>query len=143
MSKKQYLKFKVTPEIDKQIKVIAENLPPIQSLNAKGEKLVTKHSKAIGYDEALAAGYENLPKKQYYKEGKLKGQPVPLIILWEEPRYDNHYLIMYWKYREFGDAGVAEYVHKVNRITEASKKAAESVRSISDIPETERVSANG
>ncbi len=141
--KKPYLRYQVTPEIDSQIKTIAEHLPPIQELNPKGEPLVTTHSKYVSRDEAIALGYTDLPPIEFFTEGKLKGQVKPVNICWGVPRYRNHYLNMFWKYREFGDDGVAKYVDEVNKITEDSKAAAETIRDKNEIPEQEPAGENG
>lgn len=126
---KKHFPYKITPEIDKQIKIVADNLPAIQLLNSKGEPIYEPRSRQVGWEDLSNEDKKRFPKKEYWprRKGENFDRPKLYLIRWSVPRLENHYTNLYWIYREKGDAGVSEYVDKVNAITVASKKAAETI----------------
>jgi hypothetical protein len=113
MQKKQLKnKFKLTPEVYKSIKLLAQNLPKFQKRDAAGNLLWRDVSKFDGLKDFMQGGGK-IPTT--YKKQILKGKE-PLLV--------NHEVNMVEIYQKDGWVGLNRYV---DFFKELSQKNHESV----------------
>src|SRR5438552_1235207 len=126
MSQKIKFPYKVTPPIDKQIIEVSKHLPPIQKLDVSGKPILKPVSVPVLWKDLTEEEKKQFPKPQYYG-GKFSHVERPFRRTTHETVFEDHYLKLYWKYREFGEQGVTDYVREINDISIASQKAAENI----------------
>jgi hypothetical protein len=125
---KQY-RYKVSPDIDKRIRLIAASLPEITKTDKSGKPLAAARQKPVTWEDLPAEQKLKHPEKEYHprRRGENFQRPVMYSMNWSVPVLRNHYNELYFAYRESGEQGVENYVAEVCKITLASQKAAETI----------------
>lgn len=108
-TRKHIVKFKVGPEIYKQIKEIVKVLEPLQKTDASGKPLFRKITQFVG-----TKGYSG-PNEKYTKTTK-HGQE-PLLV--------NHEVNLISEFEKFGPKGVKDYVDYVKELVRKTKEEQE------------------
>ena len=117
--KKKY-SYNLTPEYQKQLNELAQELPEIQRVNSNtGELCFISKLVMVPWSKLSDAEKDFFSAPVYKKMLHKQIQKVPVLF--------NHADELYKAFRTHGELGVQKYIDKINEITKASNRAAQRV----------------
>lgn len=119
----RFTNHKINSEVNKKLKEMAAQLPPMVKLNkATGEPLVLIRKKSVAWEE-LTDEQKQQHKKEYHprQNGQTWDRPVRYFVTYKEPVLINHFVNIMQAYQSKGFDGVETYLKNIESILEASK----------------------
>lgn len=98
------VKFKLTPQVHKQIVEAAKQLPPLVKVDSNGKPLYRKLNTYKGATMKINGSYTKTTQHEL--------QPV----------FINHEVELIQAYQQYGDKGITSYVELVHEVNNNTKK---------------------
>jgi len=116
-------KNKITPEREKEIRIIATALPKLQAYSNAGQAVFHRRKKEYSWDEMTTEQKDQFPNDRFNPR---KGKAYVFYI--SVPAIVDHYANLCDIYRNKGEAGVETYVEEINEISNKAIAAAKSIQ---------------